>query len=125
MSKKHSGSKEGLVCSFCRKNQAAVGKLISTSDYPRTYICDECVAVCNTILEHEKTDERQTQPMQNPNQCEHMWQGDFVWVAVSFENPAKQRSSQPVEYVPLERCIHCGILRLAVPQASTGPRDVA
>lgn len=29
-----------------------VGKLISSpSDYPRVYICDECVTVCNSILE--------------------------------------------------------------------------
>lgn len=33
-----------LRCSFCRKSQDAVGRLISSpSDYPRAYICDECV----------------------------------------------------------------------------------
>jgi ATP-dependent Clp protease ATP-binding subunit ClpX len=32
-----------------------VGKLISTpGDYPKAYICDECVAVCNSILEDDK-----------------------------------------------------------------------
>src|ERR1700752_35066 len=41
-----------LRCSFCHKSQDAVAKLISSpSDYPRAYICDECVAVCNSILE--------------------------------------------------------------------------
>jgi ATP-dependent protease Clp ATPase subunit len=31
-----------------------VGHLISSpSDYPRAYICDECVAVCNSILSDE------------------------------------------------------------------------
>lgn len=35
---------ETLQCSFCRKSQDAVDKLISSpSDYPRAYICDECV----------------------------------------------------------------------------------
>ena len=35
---------ETLCCSFCRKPQDVVGKLISSpSDYPRAYICDECV----------------------------------------------------------------------------------
>jgi ATP-dependent Clp protease ATP-binding subunit ClpX len=34
-----------------------VAKLISSpSDYPRAYICDECVAVCNSILEDDRTD---------------------------------------------------------------------
>jgi len=34
-----------------------VAKLISSpSDYPRAYICDECVAVCNSILEDDRGD---------------------------------------------------------------------
>jgi ATP-dependent Clp protease ATP-binding subunit ClpX len=45
-----------LACSFCHKHQDVVGKLISSpSDYPRAYICDECIAVCNSILEDDKT----------------------------------------------------------------------
>src|SRR5258708_9515099 len=48
------GSDEALRCSFCHKSQDVVGKLISSpSDYPRAYICDECIAVCNSILEDE------------------------------------------------------------------------
>lgn len=40
-----------LACSFCHKPQRSVSKLISSpSDYPRAYICDECVTVCNSIL---------------------------------------------------------------------------
>ncbi len=51
------GSDESLRCSFCHKTQEAVAKLISSpSDYPRAYICDECVAVCNSILEDDRTE---------------------------------------------------------------------
>jgi ATP-dependent Clp protease ATP-binding subunit ClpX len=51
---KRSGSDETLRCSFCHKTQDVVGKLISSpSDYPRAYICDECIAVCNSILEDD------------------------------------------------------------------------
>src|SRR6202046_5176995 len=51
------GSDESLRCSFCHKSQDAVAKLISSpSDYPRAYICDECVAVCNSILEDDRGD---------------------------------------------------------------------
>ena len=54
--KTRSGSDEMLRCSFCHKTQDAVAKLISSpSDYPRAYICDECVAVCNSILEDDRT----------------------------------------------------------------------
>jgi len=54
--KTRSGTEEMLRCSFCHKSQDAVAKLISSpSDYPRAYICDECVAVCNSILEDDRT----------------------------------------------------------------------
>lgn len=44
-----------MSCSFCHKSQVVVGKLISSpSDYPRACICDECVAVCNSIIEDDK-----------------------------------------------------------------------
>jgi ATP-dependent Clp protease ATP-binding subunit ClpX len=55
--KSRSGSDDVLRCSFCHKSQDAVAKLISSpSDYPRAYICDECVAVCNSILEDDRTE---------------------------------------------------------------------
>jgi ATP-dependent Clp protease ATP-binding subunit ClpX len=51
------GTDESLRCSFCHKSQDAVAKLISSpSDYPRAYICDECVAVCNSILEDDRSE---------------------------------------------------------------------
>ena len=55
--KSRSGSEDALRCSFCHKSQDAVAKLISSpSDYPRAYICDECVAVCNSILEDDRSE---------------------------------------------------------------------
>jgi len=55
MMKPRGGPEEALRCSFCHKSQDAVAKLISSpSDYPRAYICDECVAVCNSILEDDR-----------------------------------------------------------------------
>jgi ATP-dependent Clp protease ATP-binding subunit ClpX len=51
---KRAGTEETLRCSFCQKAQDAVGKLISSpGEHPRAYICDECVGVCNTILEED------------------------------------------------------------------------
>jgi ATP-dependent protease Clp ATPase subunit len=52
-----------MRCSFCRKSQDVVGRLISSpSDYPRAYICNECIEVCNYILE----DDRQGAPPGDP-----------------------------------------------------------
>ena len=64
--KNKTGTEEILRCSFCHKSQDAVAKLISSpSDYPRAYICDECVAVCNSILEDDRST---TPPSSTPNQ---------------------------------------------------------
>jgi ATP-dependent Clp protease ATP-binding subunit ClpX len=55
---KRTGSDDSLRCSFCHKSQDLVGKLISSpSDYPRAYICDECIAVCNSILEDDRSEQ--------------------------------------------------------------------
>lgn len=41
-----------LHCSFCRKSQHEVEKLIVGGN-SQAYICDECVAICNEILGDE------------------------------------------------------------------------
>ncbi len=57
MNLKRPGTEELLHCSFCQKPQDAVGKLISSpGDHARAYICDECVVVCNSILEEDRVD---------------------------------------------------------------------
>ena len=54
---------EALRCSFCHKSQEAVYKLISSpSDYPRAYICSECIAVCASILEDDQAPVNATAP---------------------------------------------------------------
>ena len=42
-----------MQCSFCHKPNHQVAKLISNhpKDLRRAYICDACIAVCNSILE--------------------------------------------------------------------------
>jgi ATP-dependent Clp protease ATP-binding subunit ClpX len=49
MSRKENSSGE-LVCSFCGKSQDEVKKLIAG---PSVYICDECVSLCNEIIQEE------------------------------------------------------------------------
>ena len=68
---KRAGSDDSLRCSFCHKSQDVVGKLISSpSDYPRAYICDECIAVCNSILEDDKHDQQYSAPHKLPKPLE-------------------------------------------------------
>jgi hypothetical protein len=40
-----------LKCSFCGKKQSQVRKLIAG---PGVYVCDECVSLCNEILDEEQ-----------------------------------------------------------------------
>ena len=68
---KRAGSDDALRCSFCHKSQDVVGKLISSpSEYPRAYICDECIAVCNSILEDDKPEQSCTAPNRIPKPLE-------------------------------------------------------
>jgi ATP-dependent Clp protease ATP-binding subunit ClpX len=43
-------SSDLLKCSFCGKSQKQVRKLIAG---PGVYICDECIELCNEIIEEE------------------------------------------------------------------------
>ena len=47
-----SESNEQLLCSFCGKSQRQVKKLIAG---PGVYICDECIDLCNEIIDEELT----------------------------------------------------------------------
>ena len=68
---KRVGSDDALRCSFCHKSQDVVGKLISSpSDYPKAYICDECIAVCNSILDDDRHDQQYPSPHKLPKPLE-------------------------------------------------------
>ena len=50
MSPKYDDSNVHPKCSFCGKTLEQVRKLIAA---PGVYICDECVDLCNEILDEE------------------------------------------------------------------------
>ncbi len=53
------GDEKGqLKCSFCGKAQEQVKKLIAG---PGVYICDECIELCNEIIEEEFTEDHDVQ----------------------------------------------------------------
>ena len=43
---------EAQHCSFCHRSQEEVERLISGPE--QVYICDECVGLCDEILEEER-----------------------------------------------------------------------
>jgi ATP-dependent Clp protease ATP-binding subunit ClpX len=67
-----------LKCSFCGKSQEQVRKLIAG---PGVYICDECVELCNEILDEELLD---------PN-------GPLPHPPAKSEPPRKRRESVPID----------------------------
>jgi ATP-dependent Clp protease ATP-binding subunit ClpX len=86
---KRPGSDDALRCSFCHKSQDVVGKLISSpSDYPRAYICDECIAVCNSILEDDKVEPSATTPNKIPKPLEVK---EFLDQYVIGQDPTKKK----------------------------------
>ena len=51
MPKDYTEESGNLSCSFCGKGQKEVRKLIAG---PTVYICDECIELCNDIIEEDR-----------------------------------------------------------------------
>jgi len=56
LSKSGERNQPKLVCSFCKKSQEEVRKLIAG---PSVYICDECIDLCNDIIVEEVDQDEQ------------------------------------------------------------------
>ena len=54
MAKNDETNSQNLRCSFCGKHQDQVGRLIAG---PGVYICNECIALCNSILDTDDFEE--------------------------------------------------------------------
>ena len=61
------GPPDFLSCSFCGKGQREVRKLIAG---PTVYICDECIALCNDIIEEEQKNDTVKKRMAVPKPAE-------------------------------------------------------
>ena len=62
-----SKSKNTLYCSFCGKSQHEVKKLIAG---PTVFICDECVELCNDIIQEELEDSHESGEIALPKPIE-------------------------------------------------------
>jgi ATP-dependent Clp protease ATP-binding subunit ClpX len=91
---KRAGSDDSLRCSFCHKSQDVVGKLISSpSEYPRAYICDECIAVCNSIIEDDRHEQTYGAPGKLPRPLELK---EYLDQYVIGQDPTKKKLSVAV-----------------------------
>lgn len=75
-----------LRCSFCGKSQEQVRKLIAG---PGVYICDECVELCNEILEEEFSDSSKPVP---PHA-----QSDYLPTGSAPSSPSLQHIPKPTD----------------------------
>ena len=70
------GGGDLLKCSFCGKSQKQVKKLIAG---PGVYICDECIDLCNEIIEEElsETSELHFEELPKPREI-HAFLDDYI-----------------------------------------------
>ncbi len=94
------------TCSFCGKNQDEVGKLIAG---PNVYICDECIDLCNEIVQDtvvEEESEKQPEKILKPKDI-HAHLDEYVIgqnyakrvLSVAVHNHYKRIESQAIELV--------------------------
>jgi ATP-dependent Clp protease ATP-binding subunit ClpX len=79
-----------LKCSFCGKTQKQVKKLIAG---PGVYICDECIDLCNEIIEEEFAEAVENELVELPKPREIY---DFLEQYIVGQEPAKRALSVAV-----------------------------
>ena len=55
---------KSVRCSFCGKAQENVRKIVAG---PGVYICDECINLCNSIIENEDLEDEDSEFIYNLN----------------------------------------------------------
>ncbi len=74
-----------LKCSFCGKSQKQVKKLIAG---PGVYICDECIDLCNEIIEEELSEGAESGGLEQLPKPREVY--DFLNAYVIGQDPAKK-----------------------------------
>lgn len=106
-----------LKCSFCGKSQKQVKKLIAG---PGVYICDECIELCNEIMEEERAEASELGMTELPKPKEIF---DFLEQYIVGQEPAK-RSLAVAVYNHYKR-IQAGNVNAASGALSVGSGDDA
>ena len=93
---------DSLVCSFCTKTRAGQLKFVAGPD--GTYICSECVALCNEIIDGQTG----TDPTPALGRLGASWRGDYIMKATAEEDADATTGSGAGDEA---RCVFCRILR--------------
>src|SRR6201995_653217 len=97
-----------LKCSFCGKSQKQVKKLIAG---PGVYICDECIDLCNEIIEEELTESSDVSfdSLPKPREIYEFLDGDVIGqdnakktLSVGASNQYKRVQAGTTEKEPVE-----------------------
>jgi len=92
---------DDLVCSFCGKSQDEVKKLIAG---PSVYICDECIQLCNEIIDEEysQEEEQEVRHLLKPSEIKEILDQYVIEqerakkiLSVAVHNHYKRISSKP------------------------------
>ena len=90
-----------LKCSFCGKSQKQVKKLIAG---PGVYICDECIDLCNEIIEEELSESTEVSCDELPKPREiYDFLGEYVIGQDVAEEGARRRRLQPLQAAACRR----------------------
>ena len=92
-----------LSCSFCKKSQHDVHKLIAG---PTVFICDECVEVCNDIIADDNRFE---------NRLARDPLGHDEDVSQRAEIPDGRTSDEPLRWPTDANVIRCALCRMPSP----------
>ena len=95
------GESDLLKCSFCGKSQKQVKKLIAG---PGVYICDECIDLCNEIIEEElsETTELRLDELPKPREI-YAFLDEYVMGQEQREEGPLGRRLQPLQAHPGRR----------------------
>ena len=99
-----------VCCSFCKKPQDRVGKLIAG---PGVYICDECVGLCNMVLESDpkyRSGDMEAEELPKPREIKALLDAYVIGqerakitLSVAVYNHYKRVYGKPSENVELQK----------------------
>jgi len=107
------------TCSFCGKEQSAVQKLIAG---PNVSICNECIALCNEILEDEVVEAGLRSPRATLRALEEVVR-DLRRLVASQDHVVEEQRAFVKRYTPLFEAYTQLVTEAAEGEVAVPPRE--